>query len=58
MEKRKWHEVVIIVHEIAAKARRFSEVSNNRTRSLPDQQLKKRIRTAIMNLELGTHMFI
>ena len=56
MEKRKWHEVVVIVHEIAAKAKRFSDVSKNRTGSIPNQQLKKSIRGAIMNLELGTCM--
>lgn len=54
VEKKKWHEVGAIVHDIAAKARRFSDVSKNRTKTIPNRQLRKQITGAIKDLELGT----
>lgn len=53
IDQRNWVELVSIVHNIASKARRVSDVAKTRAAGITDLQTKIRVRESVKILEIG-----
>ena len=53
IDQQNWAELVSVVHNIASKARRVSDVAKTRAAGITDLQTKIRVKESVKTLEIG-----
>ena len=56
INQQNWVELVSVVHNIASKARRVSDVAKTRVAGITDLQTKIRVKESVKTLEIGMYI--